>query len=103
VLPEEQSGNGLGEVLDAVIKKTFEELGHKFNKQQLIANPALEKQFLEEVISLSSPSELYLSYCSHSLRHILGIYSQIYLGFYFYCNCFRLLSIIAPTILKRLR
>ena len=38
---EDQSGNGLGEVLDAVIKKTTEELGHKFNKQQSIANPAL--------------------------------------------------------------
>jgi hypothetical protein len=41
VPPEEQSGNGLGEVLDVVIKKTTEELGHKFNKQQSIANPAL--------------------------------------------------------------
>jgi hypothetical protein len=51
---DEQSGKGLSDVLDAVIKKTTEELGHKFNKQQSIANPALGKQFLEEVISLSS-------------------------------------------------
>ena len=50
--PEEQSGKGLSEVLDAVIKKTTEELGHKFNKQQSIANPALGKQFLEEVDTL---------------------------------------------------
>ena len=49
---EDQSGNGLSEVLDGVIKKTTEELGHKFNKQQSIANPALGKQFLEEVVSL---------------------------------------------------
>ena len=48
---DEQSGKGLSEVLDAVIKKTTEELGHKFNKQQSIANPAHGKQFLEEVIS----------------------------------------------------
>ena len=48
--PEEQSGKGLADVLDAVIKKTTEELGHKFNKQQSIANPALGKHFLEEVI-----------------------------------------------------
>lgn len=47
---EDQSGKGLNEVLDAVIKKTTEELGHKFNKQQSIANPALGKEFLEEVI-----------------------------------------------------
>jgi hypothetical protein len=53
VPPEEQSGNGLGEVLDVVIKKTTEELGHKVNKQQSIANPALGKDFLEEVISFS--------------------------------------------------
>ena len=50
--PEEQSGNGLSEVLDDVIKKTTEELGHKFNKQQSIANPPFGKQFLEEVVSL---------------------------------------------------
>jgi len=50
---EEQSGKGLSEVLDGVIKKTTEELGHKFNKQQSIANPALGKEFLEEVISFS--------------------------------------------------
>ncbi len=50
---EEQSGNGLCEVLDVVIKKTTEELGHKFNKQQSIANPTLGKQFLEEVIPLA--------------------------------------------------
>ena len=50
--PEEQSGNGLSEILDVVIKKTTEELGHKFNKQQSMANPALGKQFLEEVVSL---------------------------------------------------
>jgi hypothetical protein len=53
VPPDEQSGNGLSEVLDAVVKKTTEELGHKFNKQQSIANPALGKEFLEEVISFS--------------------------------------------------
>ena len=53
---EEQSGKGLSEVLDAVIKKTTEELGHKFNKQQSIANPALGKEFLEEVIIPFSPS-----------------------------------------------
>ena len=65
---EEQSWKGLSEVLDVVIKKTIEELGHKVNKQQSIANPALGKEFLEEVISLSPPSELYLWYCSHSLH-----------------------------------
>ena len=64
---EEQSGKGLSEVLDAVIKKTTEELGHRFNKQQSIANPALGKEFLDEVISLSPSLELYLRYCSHSL------------------------------------
>jgi hypothetical protein len=64
---EEQSGKGLSEVLDAVIKKTTEELGHKFNKQQSIANPALGKEFLEEVNSFSPPTELYPSYCSHYL------------------------------------
>ncbi len=48
---DEQSGKGLSDVLDVVIKKTTEELGHKFNKQQSIANPALGTQFLEEVIS----------------------------------------------------
>ena len=57
---EEQSGKGLSEVLDAVIKKTTEELGHRFNKQQSIANPALGKEFLDEVISLSPSLELYL-------------------------------------------
>ena len=57
---EEQSGNGLSEVLDAVIKKTTEELGHKFNKQQSIANPALGKQFLEEVVSLQPSSKLWV-------------------------------------------
>ena len=69
VPPEEQSGKGLSEVLDVVIKKTTEELGHKFNKQRSIANPALGKQFLEEIISFSPPSGLYLHYCSHSLQH----------------------------------
>jgi hypothetical protein len=64
---DEQSGNGLSEVLDVVVKKTTEELGHKFNKQQSIANPALGKEFLEEVISLSKPAELYLGYSLHSL------------------------------------
>ena len=64
---EEQSGKGLSDVLDAVIKKTTEELGHKFNKQQSIANPALGKEFLEEVMFLSPTSELYLWFCSHSL------------------------------------
>jgi hypothetical protein len=98
VPPEEQSGNGLSEVLDAVVKKTTEELGHKFNKQQSIANPALGKDFLEEVISLSLPSEFYIRYCSHSL-HFLGIHDKIY----FDDICFRLLGIIAPTILRRLR
>ena len=58
VPPEEQLGNELGEVLEAVIKKTTEELGHKFNKQQSIANPTLGKQFLEEVISLSTFASL---------------------------------------------
>ena len=101
--PEEQSGNGLGEVLDSVIKKTTEELGHKFNKQQSIANPALGKQFLEEVISLSPPSEFYLRYCLLSLQHLLVINDQINSAFYFDCICFRLLGIIAPTILRRLR
>jgi hypothetical protein len=33
---DEQSGKGLSDVLDAVIKKTTEEFGHKFNKQQSI-------------------------------------------------------------------
>ena len=51
---DEQSGKWLSDVLDTVIKKTTEELGHKFNKQQSIANPALGKQFLEEVVSLPS-------------------------------------------------
>ena len=64
---EEQSGKGLSDVLDAVIKKTTEELGHKFNKQQSIANPALGKEFLEEVIPMSPTLELYLRYCTHSL------------------------------------
>ena len=67
---DEQSGKGLSDVLDSVIKKTTEELGHKFNKQQSIANPALGKQFLEEVIFLSSNLKLYFSYCLHSLKHL---------------------------------
>jgi hypothetical protein len=80
-----------------------EELGHKFNKQQSIANPALGTQFLEEVISLSSNLELCFSYCLHSLQHFFSKHYKIYLSFFFYCICFRLLGIIAPTILKRLR
>ena len=72
---DEQSGKGLSDVLDTVIKKTTEELGHKFNKQQSIANPALGKQFLEEVISLPSHLELYFSYCLHSLQHFFSKHS----------------------------
>ena len=100
---DEQSGKGLSDVLDAVIKKTTEELGHKFNKQQSIANPALGKQFLEEVISLGSRSELYFSYCLHSLHHFSVNISHISFAFFFGCVCFRLRGIIVPTILKRLR
>ena len=69
VPPDEQSGKGLSEVLDAVIKKTTEELGHKFNKQQSIANPAHGKQFLEEVIS-SQIARI-------SLRHFFVIKFQV--------------------------
>ena len=72
---DEQSGKGLSVVLDTVIKKTTEELGHKFNKQQSIANPALGKQFLEEVISLPSYLELYFSYCLHTLQHFFRKHS----------------------------
>jgi hypothetical protein len=100
---DEQSRKALSDVLDAVIKKTTEELGHKFNKQQSIAIPALGTQFLEEVISLSSNLELCFSYCLHSLQHFFSKHYKIYLPFFFYCICFRLLGIIAPTILKRLR
>jgi hypothetical protein len=67
VPPEEQSGKGLSEVLDAVIKKTTEELGHKFNKQQSIANPALGKEFIEEVNSMSPPMQFHPLCCSHYL------------------------------------
>ena len=95
---DEQSGKGLSEVLDAVIKETTEELGHKFNKQHSIANPTLGKQFLEEVVSLPSHLELYFMYCLHTLQHFF-----IKDSVYFDCICFRLLGIIAPTILKRLR
>ena len=100
---DEQSGKGLSDVLDSVIKKTTEELGHKFNKQQSIANPALGKQFLEEVISLSSHFELYFLYCLNSLQHSCEKHSQIYLVYYFDCIYFRLPDIIASIILKRLR
>jgi hypothetical protein len=67
VPPEEQSGKGLSEVLEAVIKKTTEELGHKFNKQQSITNLALGKEFLEEVNSFYPPTKLYTPDCSHYL------------------------------------
>ncbi len=67
---EEQSGNGLSEVLDVVIKKMTEELGHKFNKQQSIANPALGKQFLEEVINLPPLSEFCIFFViTESIPH----------------------------------
>jgi hypothetical protein len=68
VPPEEQSWKGLSEVLDAVIKKTTEELGHKFNKQQSIANPALGKEFLEEVIIPS----LLLAFFAAVSRNIIS-------------------------------
>ena len=77
---DDQSGKGFSDVLDAVIKKTTEEHGHKFNNPQSIANPAIGKQFLEEVISLSSHLGLCFLYCLHSLQHSFGIYSQFYLA-----------------------
>ena len=77
VPPEEQSGKGLNEVLDIVIKKTTEELGHKFNKQQSIANPALGKQFLEEVISLSSPFDYSFSTARYHLSSFLESFIKL--------------------------
>ena len=74
---EEQLGKRLNEILNTVIKKTTEDLGHKSNKQQSIANPTLGKQFLKEVISLSPPMELYPPYFQHYVRHFLGINTQI--------------------------
>jgi hypothetical protein len=83
VPPEEQSGNGLSEVLDAVIKKTTEELGHKFNKQQSIANPALGKQFLEEVFYLSPHLVL------HPIAELSRINDHLYSALYLDENCIR--------------